>query len=334
MTTHLFGFKDWTFQYSHSIGRQEYGGTGFRFNVDLAMGANDTIYVVNRSQPTRLDGVHVTVATIDERYHTEFGSYGEADGQFIWPTAIALDSQENVYVADEWLNRISVFTKEGQFTRKWGKPGSAAGEIDGPAGLAISQDGTVFLSDSKNHRIQKFTLDGEYRGQFGGLGSGPGQFNLPWGICLDQDELVYVADWRNDRIQQSTPDGKWLASFGASGSEVGQFNRPNGVCVDRDGLIYVTDWLNNRVQILNQQGRFIAQLQGDNLLSPWAKEKLASNPDMVKQRALAYAWDPSFEKRLRLPSAVRVDDQGRIVVSDPSNGRLQVYVKRSSAVLA
>ena len=40
-----------------------------------------------------------------------------APGEMIWPAGIALDSQENVYVTDEWLNRVSVFDKDGNFLR-------------------------------------------------------------------------------------------------------------------------------------------------------------------------------------------------------------------------
>ena len=333
MSTHFFGLKDWTFQYSHSLGRNEFAGTGFRSPVDVALAADDVIYVLNRSYEPRVDGVHVTVCTLGEQYISEFGSYGEGDGQFMWPTSIALDSKENVYLADEWLNRISVYTKDGEFIRKWGKPGSGPGELDRPAGLVISKDDTVFLSDNRNHRVQKFTLDGQYLGHFGSFGSGPGQLNMPWGIALDKDGQVYVADWRNDRIQVFTPDGQWQASFGQSGSGVGQFNRHNGVCVDKDGVIYVTDWLNNRVQILNRDGRLITILKGDHQLSQWGRDKLASNPDMVRQRAIAVAWDSSFEKNFRHPCAVKVDDQNRIAVVDHVNGRIQVYVKRTTPVL-
>jgi DNA-binding beta-propeller fold protein YncE len=334
MSTHFFGLTDWTFPYSHSIGRNEFAGTGLRNPVDLALGADDMVYIVNRSYESRPDGLRISVCTLSEEYITEFGSNGEADGQFVWPTAIALDGEENVYVADEWLNRITVFSKDGEFIRKWGKPGSGDGELDRPAGMVIGDDGTMFLTDSRNHRVQKFTLDGRYLGQFGGFGSQPGQFDMPWGITLDRNGLVYVADWRNDRIQQFTQDGKWQASFGQSGSGVGQFNRPNGVAVDRDGAIYVTDWLNNRVQVLSPDGRFVAELKGDHVLSRWGKDKLLSNPDMIRQRAISVAHDGgTFERTFRHPCAVAVDDQNRIVVVDHTNGRLQVYTKSKDPVL-
>lgn len=334
MSTHFFGLTERSYSYSHSVGRNEYAGTGFRHPVDLAIGAEDAAYVVNRSREDRPDGVRISVVTLNEEYITEFASFGERDGQFIWPTSIALDGQSNVYVVDEWLNRVSIFNKDGDYLGKWGQAGSGAGELDRPAGMAISSDGTLFITDGSNHRVQKFTLDGDYIGQFGSFGSGPGQFNLPWGISLGPDGLVYIADWRNDRVQILTQDGEWQASFGQSGDGIGQFNRPNSVCVDADGDIYVADWVNNRVQVLNPEGRFVAQMFGDHTLSQWGRDKLVSNPDMVHQRALAIANDSrGFEKAFAQPCAVKIDSHGRLVVLESFPGRLQVYAKVKDPVL-
>jgi DNA-binding beta-propeller fold protein YncE len=301
--------------------------------VDLAIGADNVVYVVNRSYENRPDGVRVSMCTLDEQFIREFGSHGEGDGEFVWPAGIALDHEGHVYVSDEWLHRISIFDRDGNFLSKWGKAGSGNGELNRPAGLAISGD-TLFVSDSRNHRIQKFSLDGKYQGQFGSVGSGPGQLNMPWGLGLDDDGNVYVADWRNDRIQKFTADGQHLDSFGQSGSGVGQFNRPSGVCVDQDGEIYVADRQNDRVQVLAPNGRFIVTLSGDNQLSKWGKEKLQSNPDMIRQRALAVAHDHgTFEKSFSHPCAVKIDDQGRIAVLDHTRGRIQVYTKSKDPVL-
>ena len=335
MSTHFFGLTDWTFSYSHSIGRNEFAGTGFRNPVALALGDDDVVYVVSRSSEYRTDGLRITVCTLDEEYINEFGSYGEGDGQMMWPTSIALDSKSNVYVADEWLNRVSVFDKDGGFLSKWGEAGSGDGQLDGPAGLVISADDIIFITDSKNHRVQKFTLDGQYRGQFGSHGSGPGQLDMPWGITLDKDGNVFVADWRNDRVQQFGPDGQYQATFGGQhGSGAGQFNRPSDVAVDQDGAVYIADRQNDRVQILAPDGRFMTELRGDHLVSQWGKEKLLSNPGMIRQRSLAVAHDGGrHDKALRKPCAVVVDDQYRIVVIDHTSGRLQVYRKDKEPVL-
>ncbi|MCH9018289.1 MAG: 6-bladed beta-propeller [Chloroflexi bacterium] len=153
----------------------------------MAIAPDGTIYVCNRSYENRPDGVHITVITMDEEYITEFGAYGEADGEFMWPTSVVLDSKGNLYLADEWLNRITKFTKDGEFVSKWGAAGSGDGELKGPSGLAIDADDNMIIVDSGNNRVQKFTLDGKYISQFGSEGDGDGQFNLPWGIDVDVD---------------------------------------------------------------------------------------------------------------------------------------------------
>ena len=199
--------------------------------------------------------------------------------------------------------------------------------------MAIDSDDNIFVVDAGNNRVQKFNLNGKYISKFGSEGSADGEFNNPWGIALDGEGHIYIADWRNDRIQKFTADGKWEASIGSSGSGVGQLNRPNGLAVDSDGDIYVADWMNNRVQVFAPDGRYITEFHGQAELSKWGRDKLASNPDMIRQRSLAYANDAGFEQDLAHPCAVKIDSQGRIVIIDHTRNRLQVYIKEAEPAL-
>ena len=351
MASVFLGINDRVFTYEYVAGRSEVFGTGFRNPVDFALAPGDIVYALNRAPEARAMGIHVTVFSLNEEgedYITEFGSYGESPGQFLWPSSVAIDEDTNVYVSDEYLHRITVFDKDGNYLSHWGIHGSGDGELYGPAGLEI-RDNILFLADSRNHRVQKFTLDGRYIGQFGGLGDGPGQLNRPWGIGTDKERNVFVADWRNDRVQSFTNDGRWLASFGRPGTggdafnarihggihvvdtPVGLFNRPSGVAVDNDGDIYVADWLNSRVQVLTPEGRFITQFTGDAGLSKWGVAKIASNPDMIRQRNGVRDFTP--ERVLWTPVSVKVDDTGRIIIADTSGHRFQVYQKRTEPVL-
>ena len=55
----------------------------------------------------------------------EWGSQGEADGQFNFPpddyASVAVDAQGNVYVTDDTNARIQKFDSNGKFLTKWGK---------------------------------------------------------------------------------------------------------------------------------------------------------------------------------------------------------------------
>ena len=46
---------------------------------------------------------------IESEYYGTFGSYGDADGQFIWASAIAEDSHGRLFITDEYTSRVSIF---------------------------------------------------------------------------------------------------------------------------------------------------------------------------------------------------------------------------------
>ena len=329
-----------TFQYSHTIGRQENrSGSGFFYPVAITRDEENQLYVVNRGSetPAFFPCKRVTVFTVDEELVREFGTKvhpedadaSAPDGTFMWPTSVALDKSGIAYVADEWLNRISVFDKNGECVGKWGTLGDGDGEINRPSGLAFDAEDNLYLVDSVNHRVQIFTKEGKFISKWGRQGSGDGEFNYPWGIEIDHNGDVYVADWRNDRIQKFDRDGRFLMKFGTSGQGDGEFDRPTGVAVDKDGVIYVTDFKNDRLQVFDADGGFITKLTGEATLSKWGRERVALDPSMVRGRERAQGLQER-EKLFHGPIAVEVDDEGRVFVVECSRQRLQVFCKQSA----
>jgi DNA-binding beta-propeller fold protein YncE len=308
--------------------------------IALALGKGDTLYAANRGweqvqnvpyNKTQL-GTRVGKFTIgptpgDETFVADFSKPGDGPGEFIWLAGIALDSQENVYVTDEWLNRVSIFDTDGKFLRLWGSAGSDDGEFSGPSGIAIDSQDSLYIVDSRNHRVQKFTKDGKFLSTWGGLGSAEGQFNAPWGITIDQEGNVYVADHKNHRVQKFTPEGKFLAQFGSYGTRKGQLNHPSDVAVDPEGDVYICDWANHRVQVFDSEGQVVTSLQGDaQELSKWAKMTLAASPDAMKRRREVRSLEREW--RFSFPTAVVFDAKyGRLIVSDTQRNRLQIYNK-------
>ena len=92
--------------------------------------------------------------------HARFGQYGDGDGQYIWLVGIALGSEENVYVTDEWLHRVVVLDGTGEYLASWGAAGEGDAEFNRPAGIAVDADDNLVVVDSLNHRVQKLTRDG------------------------------------------------------------------------------------------------------------------------------------------------------------------------------
>ena len=131
------------FQYVKTIGNAAAPGQiGFRNPVDVALTPEGTLYVLSHAAENTPSGKRIGKCTFEEEYFLgEFGSFGEEDGQFTWPNSLAVDGAGEVYVTDEWLNRVSVFDADGNFLRHWGKPGDGPGEWQRPAGIAVDGEG-------------------------------------------------------------------------------------------------------------------------------------------------------------------------------------------------
>ena len=325
-------------RYDRTLGLASMEGRGFSSPVDLAISSDGRIYVASRSNPTQTYGIRVGVCNLDSDYFGDFGAYGSGPGEFIWPTALAFDGEDQLYLADEHNHRVTVFDTDGNYLSHWGVHGATAGELNGPAGLAFDANGDLYVSDQRNHRVQKFTADGRFLTSWGEHGSGEPQLDLPWGITVAADGDVYVADWRNDRVQRFTADGDFVASYGETGSGEGQLSRPASVAVDDNGYIYIADWGNERVQMLDPDGRFVQSLRGEAGLSKWAEEFYEANPDEQHARATAdltpelteevttaYEESARIEKYFWGPCSVKLDGHGRLYVTESIRHRIQVY---------
>ena len=136
------------------------------------------------------------------------------EGNFNAPTALAVDSKNQVYVLDSGNHRIQVFSEEGQFLRVIGKQGKKVGEFFQPVDISIDGDDYLYVADRGNHRIQVFHPEGPAVFVFGspkeesvfGFSFGesdqpsPGTFAQLSGVAASQGK-IYVADYDSDHIQ-------------------------------------------------------------------------------------------------------------------------------------
>ena len=339
MTTATTKKQSEALEYDLTVGMSVMEGRGFYYPSDSVVASNGRLYVANRSVDGVDRGVRVTVCDIESEYYGTFGSSGESDGQFIWVSGIAEDSQGRLFITDEYSSRVSIFDLDGNFISRWGAAGNGDGELDGPSGIALDAADAVYVADTHNNRVQKFTASGIHLLTIGGEGSEEGRMSLPWGLTVAPDGDVYVADWGNDRIQRFTSNGAFVAAYGSSGSGEGQLRRPSGVAVDERGLMYIADWGNERVQIFDADGRFIQRLRGQATESKWAVNFLNINKEEAAARVKA-DLDPEIqtldhsdphevsshiEKLFWSPVSIKFDSDGRIYVTESNRHRIQIY---------
>ncbi|MHC4948166.1 MAG: NHL repeat-containing protein [Planctomycetota bacterium] len=223
-----------------------------------------------------------------------FGAYERTVEDLRAPSAVAIDGDGRIFVADTVHDRIVVTTRDGDGRRAWGSFGREPGALDAPRGVAVD-GGEVFVADTGNHRIQVFDDEGRLLRRWGGRGAEPGLFNAPAGLAVRGD-LVCVADTGNDRVQVFDRAGGSVRVIGGPGRDAGRFHGPVAVAFDDRGHLFVADTDNNRIQAFDAEGAPV---------TAWGD------------------WGP-FAGLLNDPRGVVCRD-GRVFVTDAGNHRVQVF---------
>jgi len=234
----------------------------FNRPVDGVKDAYGRIFIVDRSNHA-IRVINVAVIYDNEinenRYTTSVFTLAGGNGAgysngfgleatFYYPSAIAIDRDGNLYIADTGNNAIRRIDTNGYVTTVAGLVG-VNGFRNGiaeeslfyhPMGIAVNENGTIFVADTGNHLIRSIegntvrTLAGMYRlpypsfalgRQLRGVANYPlsgfadteygkdAMFSAPMGLALWNDILV-VADSLNHAIRAILPNGEVLTIAG------------------------------------------------------------------------------------------------------------------------
>lgn len=206
----------------------------------------------------------------------QFGSYGEGDGQFIFPTDVGiLPTPDGTGVARLYVSeygghdRVSVYepspgsTHGGEtefvFRFAFGRYGSGSGEpveFSRPQSVEIDRAAhEVVITDACNHRIGRFTYEGKLVRWIGGpeqVGDGIGQMKYPYGLVLLGDGTAMVSEFGGNRVQRfELATGTSLGIYGETGRRAGDLATPWAIAA-MHGRVYILDSGNNRVQVIDQ----------------------------------------------------------------------------------
>ncbi|MFZ0499837.1 MAG: NHL repeat-containing protein, partial [Steroidobacteraceae bacterium] len=154
------------------------------------------------------------------------GAAGTANGngtsaEFNGPTGIAVDSSDNLYVADRNNNEIRKISSSDVVSLLAGSASGTAGSANGtgtaatfsaPYGIAVDSLGNLYVADAASSEIRLVTPSAvvtTYAGstQAGNV-NGPAstaQFNYPVGIVIDASDNLYIGDNVNDEIREIVP---------------------------------------------------------------------------------------------------------------------------------
>ncbi|MEE8449052.1 MAG: 6-bladed beta-propeller [Thermodesulfobacteriota bacterium] len=121
----------------------------------------------------------------------KIGKNGKGEGEFVFPTNLALDTAGNLYVADTGNFRVQKLTPQGKLLKVFGGLGDQPGYFHRPKGIAVDRQGRLYVVDATFQNIQIFDDQGRLLLYFGGRGYGPGDLNLPVKVIIDYDHISY-----------------------------------------------------------------------------------------------------------------------------------------------
>ena len=206
------------------------------------------------------------------------GGKGNGKGQFDSPTAMAVDGNGAVFIADTANGRIEKFSPTGAFLSSIKIAGNDQGQRAEPSGIAIDHAGNIYVADISKQSVDKLTPDGTLIAEW--KGPEPG-FYGPRRIAIGRDDSIYVVDQGRTRIVKFSPDGQVLSVWGSKGSGYGQFDDPTSVAVDpKTNKVYVADPRNKRIQLFDSTGNFLTKWLVPEWGQPQGLEDLAIDSDV------------------------------------------------------
>jgi len=231
------------------------GDGGFATNASLALPANmawdaaGDLFIVdqvnNRVRRVDTNSVITTVAGGGSG-----GTGGAAtNASFNSPYGVALDVAGNLYVADQYNNRICKVDTNGMITT------IAAGTLSYPGGVALDAARNLYVADWLGGRIRKLSTSGSVATLVPGVS--------PLGLTMDPAGNLFIGDFGNNRVCKvdtngimTTVAGNGIQAYAGDGGAATNASlcEPQGVAMDAAGNLFIGDWGNHRIREVHFAG--------------------------------------------------------------------------------
>jgi sugar lactone lactonase YvrE len=115
---------------------------------DVITASNGDIFVSEGHGST--PGQNARILKFDKtgKFIKTWGKWGNGDGEFDQPHALAFDSLGRLFVGDRNNNRIQIFDQDGKFLDKWY-------QFSRPSGIYIDKNDILYVADSESKSVSR-----------------------------------------------------------------------------------------------------------------------------------------------------------------------------------
>ena len=198
-------------------------------------------------------------------YIFAWGSQGSAQGQFGRPEGIGTDPNDDVYVVDSQLNRVTHFTPQGGVVCSVGGAGSGDGQFDMPVDVAFANAGVAYISDAQNQRVVRMTAGCVPDGGWPFGTSSPGY------LAIDRTRKQLYSTVNNFAVVFDL-----TGAFKTSWTFLSYSTGPTRFGLGPSGLLYFPDQILGTVRVYRDDGTFVVAWSGAG-----AGDSTLTHPDFV-----------------------------------------------------
>jgi sugar lactone lactonase YvrE len=296
----------------------------------VALDASGNLFIGDASnqriRKVSTNGIITTVA--GNGTYGYFGDGGAAtNAELYWPSGVALDASGNLFIADQYNNRIRkvgtngiITTVAGNGTTVYSGDGGMATNagLNWPYGVALDASGNLFIADQYNSRIRKVSTNGIITTvagggvRDGGMATDAGLYR-PDDVAVDASGNLFIADEGNSRIRKvstngiiTTVVGNGTPAYAGDGGAAtnAELCYPECVAVNAFGCLFIADSGNYRIRKVDTNG-VIMTVAGNG--------------------AWGYSGDGGAATNASLdsPYGVEVDASGNLFIADEGDGRIR-----------
>jgi hypothetical protein len=268
------------------------------------------------------------------------------------PNGVAVDGAGNLYIADDFNQRIrKVTAATGIITTVAGNgtqctTSATTGCLDGgaatsaklytPSGVAVDGAGNFYIADENDMLIRKVTAATGIittvagNGSFGYSGDNgaatSAKLQNPTGVAVDSAGNLYIADEYNHRIRKvtagtgiittvaGTSTGGYVTAQDGGAATSAELYYPNGIAVDGAGNLYIADSSNNRIRKVTAVTGIITTVAGNG--------------------TGGYSGDTgaATSAELHYPTGCVVDGAGNLYIADTDNHRIRMVAAATGII--